>query len=160
MAVQQDQSYESKIADALEHLPKESFFLNRVEMRRVHDMLGAMAISEGDKILHFGTSYGWLPAIMARLTGEKGIVVAAKNPVEISFAEDNCNRYGVANVRFCDVADEMAWASPAPYTKILFDSADQQPDFHKLGSLLVDGGKIIVQSLGIVNRFNPSGVPA
>lgn len=112
-------------------------------MRR---MLEWLDVQPGNKILDVGSGSGWTTALLAQLTGDKGMVIATERiPELVTFGKANCERLGVKNVTFHEATDTLGWPPGAPYDRILVSAAAEELPAQLLGQLKTgEAGKMVI----------------
>jgi len=110
----------------------------------VRMMLNWLGVRPGEKILDIGSGSGWTPALLSRLTGPSGQVLAVeKVPELVKMGRDNCQKAGIKNVKFFQAGSQYGRLESAPYDRILVDaSADKLPEV--ILSQLKVGGKLVI----------------
>lgn len=107
-------------------------------------MLEWLDLKRGQKVLDLGSGSGWTSALLARIVGPKGIVIAVERIAQlVDFGRDNCTRCGIENVQFhrC-LRGQLGWSESAPYDRILVSaSAAKLPT--KLIDQLAPGGVMV-----------------
>lgn len=110
----------------------------------VYMMLEWLEVEPGNKILDVGTGSGWTTALLAYLTGAKGMVYAVERiPELVEFGRDNCANAGVKNVQFYLAGKTFGLPKFAPYDRILVSaSANALPQ--ELIDQLKPDGKLVI----------------
>jgi protein-L-isoaspartate(D-aspartate) O-methyltransferase len=107
-------------------------------------MLEWLDVQPGDKVLDIGSGSGWTTALLARLSGDGGMVYAVEAvPQLYKFGRDNNRRLGITNAVFFQAGQEFGLPEQAPYDRILVSAAaDELPP--TLLDQLKPGGKLVV----------------
>jgi protein-L-isoaspartate(D-aspartate) O-methyltransferase len=121
----------------------------------VRMMLEWLDAKPGQRVLDVGYGSGWTTALLSRIVGEKGRVVAVERvPRLVKIGEQNCKNIGIANAEFHQAGDKFGWQKQAPYERILVSaSAGNLPD--ELVAQLADGGRMVIPvrtSVLVVNK--------
>lgn len=120
----------------------------------VRDMLCWLAVEPGDKVLDVGSGSGWTTALLSRLTGPKGKVVAVERiPNLVAFGRDNCERLHIRNAEFHQSIKRIGWPEAAPYDRILV-SATALKVSKKLLSQLAPGGRAVMPIRNHIEIWN------
>ena len=110
-------------------------------------MTAALELEKGDRVLEIGTGSGYQAAIIAKIIGDKGLVISTEViPELVSFARENLDKAGVGNVIVIEKDGSRGVPEEAPFDKIIITAAAK--DFPKplIGELKTDG--IIVAPIG------------
>lgn len=93
-------------------------------------MLELLSPKSGDKILDIGSGSGWTSALLARIIGKKGKVVAVERIPELcEIGGENVNKYGFIKngiVRYECVNGISGFAEEAPFDKIIAAAAGEE----------------------------------
>jgi protein-L-isoaspartate(D-aspartate) O-methyltransferase len=110
----------------------------------VRMMLEWLGAQPGDKILDLGSGSGWTTALLSRIVGPKGKVLAVEIvPELVEFGRNNCQRAGLTNVQFFQAGKEYGLPKYAPYDRVLVNAAAQQLPKQLLKQLKL-GGKLVI----------------
>lgn len=110
----------------------------------VRNMLEWLDVKSGHKVLDVGSGSGWTTALLSKLVGKNGLVVAVERvPELLSFGQANCERLSVKNVQFVYDPAVLGWPAEAPYDRILVSAAaDEIPA--ELIEQLAPNGKMVI----------------
>ncbi len=90
----------------------------------VRMMLEWLKLGRGQKVLDVGSGSGWTTALLGRIVGPRGRVVAVERVAQlVEFGRANCARVGVQNVIFHRAGKRLGWPNEAPYDRILVSAA-------------------------------------
>jgi len=112
-------------------------------------MLEELGPEEGQKILDVGSGSGWTTAILAKIIGEKGKVIACEIIPQIKkLGEENVDKYHFKNVKFYEADASIGLKKEAPFDRILCSAAaSEMPE--RLKSQLNLGGRLVIPVGGI-----------
>lgn len=111
----------------------------------VAQMLLWLAPLPGQSILDIGSGSGWTTALLAYLVGLKGRVYAVERiPKLKAFGENNCRRFGCANVQFHLADNRLGLPQYAPYDRILVSAAAHNAIPDELIDQLAPNGKMVI----------------
>lgn len=110
-------------------------------------MLELLMPKEGDKILDVGSGSGWTSALLGKIVGENGKVIAIEVISELKeFGEKNVSKYNFIKkgiIEFICADGSRGFEKEAPYDKILASAtAEKLPKIWK--EQLKIGGRIVV----------------
>ncbi len=107
-------------------------------------MLEWLKVRQGNKVLEVGSGSGWTSAMLARLTGPSGKVVAVERiPELLQMGKGSCHSLGIMNISFCRALDVYGWPAGAPYNRILVNAvASSVPP--ELIEQLAHGGRLVI----------------
>ncbi|TSC94960.1 MAG: protein-L-isoaspartate(D-aspartate)O-methyltransferase, partial [Candidatus Berkelbacteria bacterium Athens1014_28] len=81
----------------------------------------------GDKVLDLGSGSGWTCALLAKIVGSKGKVLAVELiPELLKFGKRNCQQAGVKNVEFHLAGKKLGLPEFAPFDRILVSAAAEK----------------------------------
>lgn len=110
----------------------------------VRMMLEWLEVEPGNKILDVGSGSGWTTALLANLTGPKGMVYAVEIvPELVRFGRANVERLDIKNARFYRAGKTFGLPDKAPFDRILVSAAAQKLPTELLDQLRV-GGKMVI----------------
>lgn len=122
-------------------------------------MLEWLDVKPSQKVLDVGSGSGWTSALLARLVGDNGRVIAVERiPQLIHFGKSNCESLGIKNIEFYKAKPKPGYKPHAPYDRILVSAAAQSlPD--SLVRQLALNGKIVVpvQNSVVVGQKDSQG---
>ncbi len=109
-------------------------------------MLELLEPKEGNKILDIGSGSGWTTALLSKIVGEKGKVIAFEIVQGLSdFGKNNANKYGFVDkgiAEFICADGSKGYEKEAPYDRILVSAAGSAiPQAWK--DQLKEGGRIV-----------------
>lgn len=111
-------------------------------------MLEQLDVQPADRVLEIGAASGYNAALLAQLTGPKGLVVSLELEADLAArAARNLRNTGVQNVLVLAADGRDGWPRAAPYDRIIVTAgADQvHPAWeHQLR----DGGRLVVPMSG------------
>ncbi len=106
-------------------------------------MLEQLQPERGQKILDIGSGSGWTSALLARITGEKGKVIALEIIPELKkFGEKNVGKYNFVEkgiVKFIRANGSRGYKKEAPYDRILASASAGEIPFAWKEQLKIDG---------------------
>lgn len=107
-------------------------------------MLRWLGVEPGDKVLDVGSGSGWTTALLANLTGKRGVVHAVEViPELLEFGRDNCALLNIRNAEFHQAGRRFGWSKEAPYDRILVSAAADELPKELIGQLK-PGGRMVV----------------
>lgn len=110
----------------------------------VRMMLEWLDVLPGQKILDVGSGSGWTTALLARLIGDNGKVIATERvPELVTFGRDNCQRLGINNVVFYQAEQLFGRSKDGPYDRILVSAAANEVPTELLDQLAKNGRMVI-----------------
>lgn len=114
-------------------------------------MLELLQPKLGQKILDIGSGSGWQTALLAKIVGEKGKVIALEIVSELKkVGEENLKRFGFKNVEFLAKDGSGGLPKEAPFDRIIGAAAIPEiPEVLK-GQLKV-GGRLVMP-VGTINQ--------
>lgn len=99
-------------------------------------MLQALELKKGDKVLEVGTGSGWCAALIAHITGPKGMIYTTEIvPELITFAQQNIKKLKIKNLKIIKTDGSKGYKPAAPYDAIIVTAACPQipkPLIHQL----------------------------
>jgi protein-L-isoaspartate(D-aspartate) O-methyltransferase len=122
-------------------------------------MLGWLQAEEGQKVLDLGSGSGWTTALLARIVGPEGRVVAVERiPELVKFGHENCKSIGIDNAEFHEAGRRLGWSPEAPYDRILVSAAAAKLPEELIEQLAPEGRMVIpVRRSVIVVQKDSSG---
>ncbi len=108
-------------------------------------MLELLQVKDEDKVLDIGYGSGWQSALLAELTGPKGLVIAIERVPELCrFGEKNVAKYNFKNIKFICDDGTRGYKKESPYDKIVVAAAAEIgiPDIF-LQQLKI-GGRLVI----------------
>lgn len=110
----------------------------------VKRMLKWLDVQPGNKVLDVGSGSGWATALLAYLTGPRGMVYAVERvPELLEFGQSNFEITGMKNAKFHQAGEQLGWPKEAPYDRILVSaSTGELPQ--ELVDQLKPGGKMVI----------------
>jgi protein-L-isoaspartate(D-aspartate) O-methyltransferase len=109
----------------------------------------------GDKVLDIGSGSGWTTALLSKLVGSRGSVVAVERVPELkTFGETNCKKLKLKNISFHMSGKEFGWKKLAPYDRILVSASAQTVPSTLINQLKPDGRLVIpvLQSILVIDK--------
>lgn len=114
-------------------------------------MTHALELQPGEKVFEIGTGSGYQAAIIAKIIGEKGLVITTEIvPELISFAKQNLARANIKNVEVYEDDGSNGMSKEAPFDKIMITAACKKFPKPLLEQLKPEG--IIVGPVGDRNE--------
>jgi protein-L-isoaspartate(D-aspartate) O-methyltransferase len=108
-------------------------------------MLELLKPESGDKILDIGSGSGWQSALLARIVGEKGRVIAIERIPELSdFGRGNAKKYGFKNLEFVVGDGTLGYREEAPFDKIVVAASAFGKVPRELKKQLKIGGRLVI----------------
>lgn len=123
----------------------------------VRNMLIALQVRRGQRVLDVGAGSGWSTVLLARLVGESGSVVGVERVAElIAWGAANVAAAGLPWARL-QAADRKALGRPtdAPYDRIMV-SAEAQAVPAELVRQLATDGMMVIPVTGHLLRVRPA----
>lgn len=110
----------------------------------VRAMLEWLDPKPGEHVLDVGSGSGWTSALLARLVGETGSVVAIELvPELVAFGKANCQSLGITTITFHEAGAHFGWPAQAPYDRILVSASASRLPSEIIGQLR-PGGKLVI----------------
>lgn len=110
----------------------------------VEMMLRWLEPEPGNMVMDVGSGSGWTTALLAKIVGPKGRVIAVELvPELVVFGRENCRRAGIKNATFHQAGKQLGWPQSAPYDRILVSAAADELPVELLDQLSI-GGKLVV----------------
>ena len=107
-------------------------------------MLEQLQPEPGDKILDVGSGSGWTSALLGRIVGTKGTVIAVEAIPELKeFGEQNAAKYNKGQVKFILGDGSKGYEKEAPFDRILCSAAAQKEAPSAWKEQLKIGGRIV-----------------
>lgn len=116
----------------------------------VRMMLEWLDARPGQQVLDVGSGSGWTSALLAKLVGEKGKVIAVERvPELVKFGRENCEQLGLSNVEFHQAGEALGWPNESQYDRILVSAAGRDVPQELVGQL-APGGRMVIPVLDSV----------
>ncbi len=98
----------------------------------------------GDKVLDIGSGSGWVTALLAKVVGLRGQVIAVERiPELLDFTKKNVSKYNFDNVEFVSGDGSKGLTTYEPYDKIIVSAAAEDIPENILYQLKV-GGRLVI----------------
>lgn len=123
----------------------------------VRNMLIALQVRPGQRVLDVGAGSGWSTVLLARLVGERGSVVGVERVAElIAWGAGNVVAAGLPWARLLAADPEvLGWPADAPYDRIMVSAAAQAVPAGLMRQLASDG-MMVIPVAGHLLRVRPS----
>lgn len=115
-------------------------------------MLEWLDVRSNQRVLDVGSGSGWTSALLSRLVGDKGKVLAVERiPELVEFGRQNCQRLGIKNVEFRQAGKSYGLPLYGLYDRILVSaSAEELPttlidQLKRLGKLVIPVRETILE---------------
>ncbi len=121
-------------------------------------MLELLQPKVGDKILDVGAGSGWQTALLAKIVGRQGQVVAIERiPQLVDFAKQNLAKYNFDNVELVLGDGSQGYSKYEPYDGIIVAAAAKEIPAEMLRQLKLGGRLVIpvgedIQAITLVKR--------
>jgi protein-L-isoaspartate(D-aspartate) O-methyltransferase len=110
----------------------------------VYNMLEWLQPEQGDTILDIGSGSGWTSALLSKLVGERGRIIATELIPELKqFGKDNCAKLGLTNIEFHHTPHQIGYPKKAPYDRILVSASANKLPVELIEQLVDDGIMVI-----------------
>tara|TARA_Y100000310_G_scaffold293782_1_gene323642 strand:- start:12056 stop:12715 length:660 start_codon:yes stop_codon:yes gene_type:complete len=114
-------------------------------------MTSLLELKPGDKVFEVGTGSGYQTSIIARIVGDKGLVVSTEViPELVNFAKNNIEKAQIKNIKVFEDDGSTGIEEEAPYDKIIITASCKEFPKELLDQLKPDG--IIVGPVGNKNQ--------
>jgi protein-L-isoaspartate(D-aspartate) O-methyltransferase len=108
-------------------------------------MLELLQPQQGEKILDVGFGSGWQTALLARIVGEKGLVVAIERIPELfDSGKKNCEKYGFKNIEFIPGDANIAYKKDEFFDKIIAAASSEREVPKAFKKQLKIGGIMVI----------------
>jgi len=110
-------------------------------------MIEALELKKGDKVLEVGAGSGWNAAIIGKIVGNKGKVIATEIISELAIsAKENIKKVGLKNIKIICWDGSQGYEKEKPYDRIIVTAACPKIPAPLLEQLKVNG--ILVAPIG------------
>jgi|SRR3989344_2072026 len=164
---------DERVLEAFKAVPREAFVLKHYRDMAYEDrplpilceqtisqpttvviMTQALEVKDGMKVLEVGAGSGYQAAILSKLVGKKGKVIATEIIKEVAeFARDNLKKLNISNVKVINCDGSLGYEKEKPYDRIIVTAGASiipEPLFKQLkigGILVIPVGSLYSQSM-------------